>query len=473
MKDITIIGAGVVGCAIARELSRYNLDVLVIDKNEDVAEGVSKGNSGIIHSGYNERKGTLKAKLNIEGNKLIEDLAKELQFPFKRNGALVLAFNENEVKTLEELKRNGEELGIEGLEIIPKEKVLELERNISNKVVAALSIKNSGIVSPYEMTLALGENAFDNGVDFQLGKEVVDIKEENGLYKIFLKDGEIQESKIIINAAGLGGAFINNLISNEKYEINKVKGQYCLFDKVAGTSCERTLFQVPGKLGKGVLVTPTVDGNLLLGPNATEEDGDRTSREGIDEIIEKGKRTIETLPLARVLNTFSGVRPKVKGEDFIIGECKDHEGFINVIGIDSPGLTAAPAIAKYVVDIVSSKINLEEKKSFIKERKKLIRMSELSLEEKNKLIKEKPSYGKMVCKCELVTEGEIIDSITRSLGARSLDGIKRRTRAMMGGCQGIGCMLPIAIKLSKELGIDISEVKKNSKSSSVIAYKED
>lgn len=473
MKDITIIGAGVVGCAIARELSRYNLDVLVIDKNEDVAEGVSKGNSGIIHSGYNERKGTLKAKLNIEGNKLIEDLAKELQFPFKRNEALVLAFNENEVKTLEELKRNGEELGIEGLEIIPKEKVLELERNISNKVVAALSIKNSGIVSPYEMTLALGENAFDNGVDFQLGKEVVDIKEENGLYKIFLKDGEIQESKIIINAAGLGGAFINNLISNEKYEINKVKGQYCLFDKVAGTSCERTLFQVPGKLGKGVLVTPTVDGNLLLGPNATEEDGDRTSREGINEIIEKGKRTIETLPLARVLNTFSGVRPKVKGEDFIIGECKDHEGFINVIGIDSPGLTAAPAIAKYVVDIVSSKINLEEKKSFIKERKKLIRMSELSLEEKNKLIKEKPSYGKMVCKCELVTEGEIIDSITRSLGARSLDGIKRRTRAMMGGCQGIGCMLPIAIKLSKELGIDISEVKKNSKSSSVIAYKED
>lgn len=473
MKDITIIGAGVVGCAIARELSRYNLDVLVIDKNEDVAEGVSKGNSGIIHSGYNERKGTLKAKLNIEGNKLIEDLAKELQFPFKRNGALVLAFNENEVKTLEELKRNGEELGIEGLEIIPKEKVLELERNISNKVVAALSIKNSGIVSPYEMTLALGENAFDNGVDFQLGKEVVDIKEENGLYMIFLKDGEIQESKIIINASGLGGAFINNLISNEKYEINKVKGQYCLFDKVAGTSCERTLFQVPGKLGKGVLVTPTVDGNLLLGPNATEEDGDRTSREGIDEIIEKGKKTIDTLPLARVLNTFSGVRPKVKGDDFIIGECKDHEGFINVIGIDSPGLTAAPAIAKYVVDIVSSKINLEEKKSFIKERKKLIRMSELSLEEKNKLIKEKPSYGKMVCKCELVTEGEIIDSITRSLGARSLDGIKRRTRAMMGGCQGIGCMLPIAIKLSKELGIDISEVKKNSKSSSVIAYKED
>lgn len=473
MKDITIIGAGVVGCAIARELSRYNLDVLVIDKNEDVAEGVSKGNSGIIHSGYNERKGTLKAKLNIEGNKLIEDLAKELQFPFKRNGALVLAFNENEVKTLEELKRNGEELGIEGLEIIPKEKVLELERNISNKVVAALSIKNSGIVSPYEMTLALGENAFDNGVDFQLGKEVVDIKEENGLYMIFLKDGEIQESKIIINAAGLGGAFINNLISNEKYEINKVKGQYCLFDKVAGTSCERTLFQVPGKLGKGVLVTPTVDGNLLLGPNATEEDGDRTSREGIDEIIEKGKRTIETLPLVRVLNTFSGVRPKVKGEDFIIEQCKDHEGFINVIGIDSPGLTAAPAIAKYVVGIVSSKINLEEKKSFIKERKKLIRMSELSLEEKNQLIKEKPSYGKMVCKCELVTEGEIIDAITRSLGARSLDGIKRRTRAMMGGCQGIGCMLPIAIKLSKELGIDISEVKKNSKSSSVIAYKED
>lgn len=471
MKDITIIGAGVVGCAIARELSRYNLDVLVIDKNEDVAEGVSKGNSGIIHSGYNERKGTLKAKLNIEGNKLIEDLAKELQFPFKRNGALVLAFNEEEVERLHFLKKNGEELGIEGLKVISKEEVLSLEKNISENVVAALYVENSGIVSPYEMTLALGENAYENGVEFKLGKEVIDIKKKNGSYNVLLNNKEVIETKFIINAAGLGGALINNLVCENKYEINGIKGQYCLFDKVAGGSCKKTLFQVPGKFGKGVLVTPTVDGNLLLGPNAKAEDGLNTTKEGINEIVEKGKRTMANIPLARVLTTFSGIRPKIEGDDFIIGE--NEENFINVIGIDSPGLTAAPAIGKYVVDIIRNKVKLEEKSTFIKNRKRFVRMSELSIEEKNKLIKENPSYGNMVCRCEFVTEGEIIDAITRPLGARTIDGIKRRTRALMGGCQGIGCMLPVAMKLSKELGIDISEVKKNSSSSSVIGYKED
>lgn len=471
MKDITIIGAGIVGCSIARELSRYNLDVLVIDKNDDVAEGVSKGNSGIIHSGYNERKGTLKAKLNIEGNNLIEDLSKELQFPFKRNEALVLAFNEDEVKTLKELKKNGEDLGIEGLKVISKEEVLSLEKNISENVVAALYVENSGIVSPYEMTLALGENAYENGVEFKLGKEVIDIKKKNGSYNVLLNNKEVIETKFIINAAGLGGALINNLVCENKYEINGIKGQYCLFDKVAGGSCKKTLFQVPGKFGKGVLVTPTVDGNLLLGPNAKAEDGLNTTKEGINEIVEKGKRTMANIPLARVLTTFSGIRPKIEGDDFIIGE--NEENFINVIGIDSPGLTAAPAIGKYVVDIIRNKVKLEEKSTFIKNRKRFVRMSELSIEEKNKLIKENPSYGNMVCRCEFVTEGEIIDAITRPLGARTIDGIKRRTRALMGGCQGIGCMLPVAMKLSKELGIDISEVKKNSSSSSVIGYKED
>lgn len=470
MTDVIVIGAGVVGCSIARELSKYNLDVLVIDKNDDVAEGVSKANSGIIHSGYNEKKGTLKAKLNIEGNNLIDDLAKELQFSFKRNGALVLAFNEEEVERLYFLKKNGEELGIEGLKVISKEEILHLEKNISENVVAALYVENSGIVSPYEMTLALGENAYENGVEFKLGKEVIDIKKKNGLYNILLNNKEVVETKFIINAAGLGGALINNLVCEEKYEINGVKGQYCLFDKVAGGSCERTLFQVPGKFGKGVLITPTVDGNLLLGPNAKVEDGHNTTKEGINEIIEKGKKTMGNIPLARVLTTFSGIRPKIEGDDFIIGE--NEENFINVIGIDSPGLTAAPAIGKYVVDIIRNKVKLEEKSDFIKSRKRFVRMSELSIEEKNRLIKENPSYGKMVCRCEFVTEGEIIDAITRPLGARTIDGIKRRTRALMGGCQGIGCMLPVAMKLSKELGIDISKVKKNSNSSSVIGYKE-
>ncbi|MBC8630169.1 NAD(P)/FAD-dependent oxidoreductase [[Eubacterium] tenue] len=473
MKDITVIGAGVVGCAIARELSRYDLDIAVIDKNEDVAEGISKANSGIIHGGYNEKKGTLKAKLNLEGNEMMDELASKLQFPFKRNGALVLAFSEDELKRVKELKTNGEKIGVKGLEILNKEEVLNLEKNINKDVLGALYVKSSGIVSPYEMTLAFGENAVENGVEFILGQGVIDIKKENEIYEISLEGGNTLKSKMVINAAGLGGGFLNNLVSEVKYEINPVKGEYCLFDKVAGTLCEKTLFQVPSELSKGVLVTPTLDGNLLVGPNAKSSKSIETSREGIDEILDKSKKTMKDIPVDRVLNTFSGLRPKVSGGDFIIEEAKDAKNFINVIGIDSPGLTAAPAIAKYVVNLVSNNINLNEKENFKETRTKMIRMSELSIEEKNKLIAKNPSYGKMVCKCEFVTEGEIIDSIKRPLGATTIDGVKRRTRAMMGGCQGGGCIIPISMILSKELGIDISEVNKNSKSSTVVGFKED
>ena len=473
MKDTIVIGAGVVGCAIARELSKYKLDVLVIDKNEDVSEGISKANSGIIHGGYNEKKGTLKAKLNLEGNKMMDELSKELQFPFKRNGALVLAFNEEELDKIKNLKANGDELGVEGLEILNKKEVIELENNINSDVVGALHVKTSGIVSPYEMTLAFAENAVENGVEFKLGQAVKNIKREDNIYKLTLDNDKNLEAKMIINASGLGGAYLNNLINEVKYEISPVKGEYCLFDKVAGGMCKKTLFQVPSKLGKGVLVTPTVDGNLLLGPNAKADGGVSTSRSGIDEIMEKSKKTIKELPFARVLNTFSGLRPKVEGEDFIIEEAKDNPNFINVIGIDSPGLTAAPAIATYIIDLISDKIKLTKKENFKSTREKMIRMADLSIEEKNKLIKENPSYGKMVCKCEFVTEGEIIDSIKRPLGATTLDGVKRRTRAMMGGCQGTGCMIPISMILSKTLNIDISQVNKNSKSSTVVGFKED
>lgn len=475
MKDIVIIGAGVIGCSIARELSKYNLDVAVIDKNQDISEGISKANSGIIHGGYNEKKGTLKAKLNLEANKIIEFLSEELEFSFKRNGSLVLAFNEDEFKKLKKLKSNGEELGINELEILGKSEVLDLEENINDDVVGALHVKNSGIVSPYEMTLAFAENACENGVDFLLGYEVTDIKKCEDSYTLIINDKESIEAKIIINAAGLVGAFLNNLVSETKYEIEGVKGEYCLLDKTAGELCKKTLFQVPSDLSKGILVTPTVDGNLLIGPNAipSEDEDVKTTREGIDEIIEKSKKTMKKIPFAKVLNTFSGIRPKVKTKDFIIEEARDAKNFINVIGIDSPGLTCAPAIANYVIDLIKDGIKLEEKTNFKPHRTKMIRMSKLSIEEKNKLIAENPAYGKMICKCEFVTEGEIIDSIKRPLGARTLDGVKRRTRAMMGGCQGIGCMIPISDILSRELDIDISEVNKDIESSSVVGFKED
>ncbi|EOU2041908.1 NAD(P)/FAD-dependent oxidoreductase [Clostridium perfringens] len=473
MRDIIVIGAGVVGCSIARELSKYNLDVLVVEKNSDVSEGISKGNSGIVHAGYNEKIGTLKAKLNIEGNKIFDDLSRDLQFPFKRNGAFILAFKDEEMKTLESLKENGEKLGVEGLEILTREEALNIEPNLNKKIVGVLNVKTSGIVSPYEMTIALAENAAENGVEFKLNSKVTNIEKISEGYKVTLNNKELVSGKLIINASGLEGAFLNNLVSMSKREINPVKGEYCLFDKVAGAMINKTLFQVPNKLSKGVLVTPTAEGNLLVGPNAVEGKTLETSREGIDEILDKSKKSLEELPVARILNTFSGIRPKTKGGDFIIEEVEDAKNFINVIGIDSPGLTAAPAIGVYVVNMIKERLDLVEKKNFKKTREKIVRFAELSLEEKNKLIKEKPAYGHMVCKCEFITEGEIVEAIHRPIKALTVDAIKRRTRASMGGCQGIGCTLPISKILSRELGIDISDINKNSEGSPVIGFKED
>ena len=473
MRDIILIGAGVVGCSIARELSKYNLDVLVVEKNSDVSEGVSKGNSGIVHAGYNEKIGTLKAKLNIEGNKIFDDLSRDLQFPFKRNGAFILAFSDKDMKTLESLKEKGEKLGVEGLEILTREEALNIEPNLNKEIVGVLNVKTSGIVSPYEMTIALAENAAENGVEFKLNSKVTNIEKISEGYKVTLNSKEVVNGKLIINASGLEGAFLNNLVSMSKREINPVKGEYCLFDKVAGAMINKTLFQVPSKLSKGVLVTPTAEGNLLVGPNAVEGKTLETSREGIDEILDKSKKSVEELPLARILNTFSGIRPKTKGGDFIIEEVEDAKNFINVIGIDSPGLTAAPAIGVYVVNMIKDKLDLIEKKNFKKTREKIARFAELSLEEKNRLIKEKPAYGHMVCKCEFVTEGEIVEAIHRPIPALTVDAIKRRTRASMGGCQGVGCTLPISKILSRELGIDISDINKNSEGSPVIGFKED
>lgn len=473
MRDIIVIGAGVVGCSIARELSKYNLDVLVVEKNSDVSEGISKGNSGIVHAGYNEKIGTLKAKLNIEGNKIFDDLSRDLQFPFKRNGAFILAFSDEDMKTLESLKENGEKLGVEGLEILTREEALNIEPNLNKEIVGVLNVKTSGIVSPYEMTIALAENAAENGVEFKLNSKVTNIEKISEGYKVTLNNKELVSGKLIINASGLEGAFLNNLVSMSKREINPVKGEYCLFDKVAGAMINKTLFQVPNKLSKGVLVTPTAEGNLLVGPNAVEGKTLETSREGIDEILDKSKTSLEELPVARILNTFSGIRPKTKEGDFIIEEVEDAKNFINVIGIDSPGLTAAPAIGLYVVNMIKEKLDLVEKKNFKKTREKIVRFAELSLEEKNKLIKEKPAYGHMVCKCEFVTEGEIVEAIHRPIKALTVDAIKRRTRASMGGCQGIGCTLPISKILSRELGIDISDINKNSEGSPVIGFKED
>ena len=474
-KDVVIIGAGIVGCAIARELSKYDLKITVIEKENDVATGISKANSGIIHAGFNEKKGTLKAELNIKGNQMYDSLAKDLDFNFNRNGALVLGFNDDDMYKLNTLKCNGTVLGVKDLEILSKEELREIEPNLSTDVVGALYAKTSGIVSPYEVTIALAENACENGVEFILNSEVIDIENTDPGYTIVLKDGRCVNSTIVINSAGINSDEINNMINKNKYTLHPVKGEYLLLDKVAGKIINKTIFQVPSKISKGVLVTPTSDGNLLIGPTAKGIDSKSSldsTKVSLDEILDKSNKSVTNIPTGRILTTFAGIRPRLDYGDFIIEEAIDNENFISLVGIESPGLTAAPAIAVYIKDIISKKLNLKENIYFYPYRKRIIKFTDLSLEEKNELISKNPEYGRMICKCELITEGEIIDSINRPLGARTVDGVKRRTRATMGGCQGIGCLLPISKIISRELGIDITEVTKNSKCSPVIGFKE-
>ncbi|MGL4774741.1 MAG: NAD(P)/FAD-dependent oxidoreductase [Clostridium sp.] len=469
-KDVIIIGGGIIGCSIARELSKYNLDIALIEKESDIACGISKANSGIIHAGFNEKKNTLKSKLTVLGNELYDSLSKDLDFTIKRNGALVLAFNKEEEEKLKELKENGESLKVPSLSLLSKEEIQALEKNISKAATLALYAKTSAVINPYEVTIALGENASENGVEFLLNSKVKAIAKADNSYFVTLENGDTLEGSIVINSTGLFGDEINNLINPKKYTQIPVKGEYILLDKIAGAIVDKTIFTVPTKTSKGILVTKTVDGNLLVGPTAKyalNNEDLKTSKTTLNEIIEKSNNSVENIQFNRTLTTFSGLRPKTLEDDFIIDEV---DGFISLVSIDSPGLTAAPAIALYVKELVSNKIKLTEKDNFINRRKRIKKFSELTLDDKNSLIKENPLYGKMICKCELITEGEIVEAIKRPLGARTVDGVKRRTRATMGGCQGVGCLLPISKIISRELNIPLIEVMKNSTCSNAIGF---
>lgn len=471
MTDVIIIGAGVTGCSVARELSRYELKVTVLERASDVCEGTSKANSGIVHAGFDAHPGTLKAKLNVEGNRMMEALSKELDFPFKRNGSLVLCFEEKDREKLQKLYEQGVANGVEKLRIIEREELKKLEPNISDNAVAALYAPTGGIVCPFGLTIALAENAVVNGVEFQLNTEVQNIEKTESGYRVTTSQG-VLESRVVINAAGVYADRFHNMVSDEKIHIVPRKGEYCLMDKKVGGFVSHTVFQLPTVYGKGVLVTPTVHGNLLAGPTAVDVDDPEalnTTGAGLEDVLKRASLSVNTLPVKQVITSFAGLRAHLVSEngesDFRIGQVKDAPGFFDAAGIESPGLSCAPAIGEYLAEQVLTYLPAEKKSDFIALRKGIPSMALATDEERQRLIKENPLYASVVCRCELVTEGEIMDAIHRPLGATTLDGIKRRTRAGMGRCQSGFCSPKTVEILARELSRDMSEIGKNGKGS--------
>ena len=471
MYDVLIIGGGVTGSAIARELSRYDLKTALFEKGEDVCSGTSKANSGIAHAGFDAAPGSWKAKMNIRGSRKLEELSRKLDFPYKRNGSLVLCFDEKDRPHLEKLLEQGKKNGVEGLEILEKKELLALEPALSEAVVCALHAPTGGIVCPFKLNIALAENAAVNGVEFHLKEGVLTVekadfpKHAEG-YRVVTEKGSY-ETRTVVNAAGLYGDTFHNQVSGEKLHITPRKGEYCLMDKKVGRLVSHTIFQMPTAMGKGVLVTPTVHGNLMVGPTAmdiSDKEGVDTTAEGLDEVLKKAALSVKSLPKGVTITSFAGLRAHEDGDDFILGEVKDAPGFFDAVGIESPGLTSAPAIGEWMAERVLEKLRVtqkvEEKRDFQETRKDIPCIASMDPAEAAELIAENPAYGTVICRCEKVTEGEIIDAIRRPLGARSLDGIKRRTRAGMGRCQAGFCSTKVMEILARELGIPLEEVTK-------------
>lgn len=460
--DVAVVGAGVIGSLIARELCRYNIKVALVEKNNDMATGTSKANSAIVHAGFDAKPGTLKAKLNVEGTALMPELCKTLGVPFKPVGSLVVAFSDEEVETLGELLERGKANGVPDLEIYDATKLREVEPFISENAKAALWAPTAGIVCPYELTIAAAENAVVNGADFIRNFEVKKIGFDGNEFSVLNGENEFK-TKYIINAAGVYCDEIAALIGDTSIHTIPRKGEYMLCDKSVGHLAKHTIFQCPSKMGKGVLVTPTVDGNLLIGPSALDiEDKEdfATTAAALSGILETAKKSVPSLTTREVITSFAGLRAHCTRDDFIIEPSEKNSRFINVAGIESPGLSSAPAIAEYVRDIILKSASFEEKADFNPVREEPVRFRHMTNEERKALIEKNPAYGQIICRCETITEGEILDAIHAPAGARDVDGVKRRTRAGMGRCQGGFCGSKVVEILARELGVEINEITK-------------
>ena len=471
--DVLIIGGGVTGCFAARELSRYDLDITLVEKAPDVCTGTTKANTALLHAGFNADPDKLKGRLNMRGNQLYhERIQHELDVPIEWLGAMVVAKDESEVPKLEELLEKGKENGVPDLEIARGERIYELEPHLTDETVAALFAPTAGIVNPFELTVALANNAARNGADIYLEAGVEDIIDKGETKLVKTAKGDI-EADIVINAAGLYADKIANMVGIDKFKITPRRGEYYLYDKQTDIDVQKTIFPVPTKITKGIVVTPTDEGNVLIGPNAEEIDSvenKSTTREGLDKVLEGAQKTIPDLSKRDVIREFAGLRPAIKETgDFLIEASDEVSGFINVAGIQSPGLASAPAIAEMVVDIVGEELgDLTEDPSFDPNYQGPPKFRHMDHEEQAKLVEEDDDYGQIICRCETVTKGEILDAIREPVGARTVNAVKRRVRPGSGRCQGGFCEPKVVNLLAQELGIPENEVVLESEESKLL-----
>ena len=461
MYDVAIVGGGVVGGMIARTLASYHLKICILEKAHDVATGASCANSAIVHAGYDAKEGTLKAKLNVRGSHLMPTVCEELGVKYQNNGSLVIGFRDDDRTALEALLVRGNKNGVEGLRILEKEELHTLEPNLSPDVLCALYAPTGAIVCPYELTIAAIGNAMDNGADLKLDFAVSDIRDIGTHYEILSPTSSVS-ARYIVNAAGVFADEIAKMAGDDSFSIHPRRGEYVLLDKECGKLVKHTIFRTPGKMGKGILVSPTVDGNLLTGPTGVdiEDKLDRsTTAEGLAFVMKQSNENTTGIPFGKSITSFCGLRAVGSTGDFIINNPKPR--FVNVAGIESPGLSSAPAIAEMVTELLENAgLTLEKKADFDPIRLPTHAFREGTIEEKNAMIAKDPTYGHIICRCEGVSEGEILAAIRQNPRPRDLDGVKRRTRAQMGRCQGGFCSPYIVELLAREMNIAYEDVTK-------------
>lgn len=461
MYDVTVIGAGVVGGLVARTLSKYKLKICILESENDVAMGATKANSAIVHAGFDAKEGSLKAELNVRGNKMMEAVCKELGVKYIQNGSLVVGFNDEDRETLNGLLARGNTNGVEGLRIIEKDELHEMEPNLSDDIICALYAPTGGIVCPYTLAISAIGNAMDNGADLKCNFKVCSIEATENGYKVSSENDSVN-TRYVINCAGIYSDEVARMVGDNSFDIHPRRGEYMLLDRESEQVVSHTIFRTPSKMGKGILVTPTVHNNLLLGPTSydmTDKEDKDTTAVGFEAILNSTKETAKNVPVNKTITSFCGLRSVGSTGDFIINS--PVKGFINAAGIESPGLTSSPAIAEYIEEMLKDDgLELELNPDYNPIRKPYYAFREASIEEKINIIKENPAYGKIVCRCEGITEGEIVDAIRRNPQPRDLDGIKRRTRAQMGRCQGGFCGPYVTELLARELNIPYENVTK-------------